>query len=166
MAGMLRKMKARAERLLLNDHGIFRHLKRDHARLSTQLDELVKLGEHDPRRLARFRSLRRALLAHERAETMVLYPALRDRDETRPMASAIQREHDHIDRLVEEVTRASSYPEWSACLDELRRTVAQHFRDEEEELFPRAQAVLDDDQAEGLARSFEHERDAFAQMFG
>jgi hemerythrin superfamily protein len=165
MAGMLRKMKARAERLLLHEHGIFLRLKREHARLSAQLDELVKLGEDDPRRARRFAELRRALLAHERAEGMVLYPALRDHEETRPMAAAIQREHDHIDRLVEDVVRAPGFPEWSVCLDELRRTVAQHFRDEEEELFSRAHAVLNDEQAEGLAQSFEHERDAFARMF-
>jgi hemerythrin superfamily protein len=90
--------------------------------------------------------LTHALDKHAHQEEMVVYPALREANETAD-ADHLESEHGYIKTFIYELNEMG--PEasnWLEKVREFRALVAEHAHMEEEEVFPRFKQAMDDDQ--------------------
>jgi hemerythrin superfamily protein len=134
--------------------GVFRTLARQHAQASA----LCKRLEYDPsERADRWPTIRRELLAHERAEMQVVYPALRGNPETADLAIQHAAEAHDLEQLIDQLDRLADDPDehrWNTLFRELVQSVGAHATREEEEIFPQAQGVLSRAEIEALDQRF------------
>lgn len=135
--------------------GVFRHLEKEHGEVSALLMRLKASHDPDTRREL-FPTIRRELLAHEKAEIAEVYPVLR----SHPKTAAIADEHDQdsksLETAIEMLTKtAVDSPNWQNQLEALIELVQQHVKDEESEYFPTAQSIFKD-RANELLERFEH----------
>lgn len=90
--------------------------------------------------------LTHALDKHAHEEEMVVYPALREANEIGD-ADHLESEHGYIKTFIYELNEmGADAPNWLEKVREFRDTVKQHAHMEEEEVFPRFKAELDDEQ--------------------
>jgi hemerythrin superfamily protein len=90
--------------------------------------------------------LTHALDKHSHEEEMVVYPALREANIAHD-ADALEAEHGYIKTYIYELEKMGpSGPNWLEKVREFRDLVAKHARMEEEEVFPRFKAEMDDQQ--------------------
>ena len=83
---------------------------------------------------------------HSHAEEMVVYPALREANETGD-ADALESEHGYIKTFIYELNQMGpDAPNWLEKVGEFRTFVSEHAHMEEEEVFPRFKKDLDDEQ--------------------
>ena len=90
--------------------------------------------------------LTHALDKHAHQEEMVVYPALREANETTD-ADTLEGEHGYIKTYIYELNEAGpDSPTWLEKVREFRGLVARHAHMEEEEVFPRFKQDLDEEQ--------------------
>ena len=128
--------------------------KRDHQDLDTLLDELLATaGEEQQGVLNR---VCRLAFAHAFAEEAVLWPAIRRAlPDGEQLTLVVEQEHQEINELVvrlEEIPLDD--PERGPVVTRVVDLLRQDVRDEEDELFPRLRASLDDAQLRRLGRKW------------
>jgi hemerythrin-like domain-containing protein len=135
---------------------IYTLLRRDHNELKPMLAELAQ-GRREP-----FERLAAKLKVHSEAEEKTFYKSLEDRAETKALVAEGYREHQEADRLSQELMTAKggSGPDFTAIAQELRESMEHHIREEEQELFPRARAILSEEEAGCLGERFEESKHA------
>ena len=90
--------------------------------------------------------LTHALDKHAHQEEMVVYPALREANETTD-ADTLEGEHGYIKTYIYELNEAGpDSPTWLEKVREFRALVARHAHMAEEEVFPRFKQDLDEEQ--------------------
>ena len=90
--------------------------------------------------------LTHALDKHAHQEEMVVYPALRDANETTD-ADQLEGEHGYIKTYINELNEAGpDSPTWLDKVREFRALVSRHAHMEEEEVFPRFKQELSEEQ--------------------
>ena len=90
--------------------------------------------------------LTHALDKHAHQEEMVVYPALREANETTD-ADTLEGEHGYIKTYIYELNEAGpDSPTWLEKVREFRALVSRHAHMEEEEVFPRFKQDLDAEQ--------------------
>lgn len=138
VAGGAKATKATLEGLT----GVFRHLEQEHGEVSALLMRLK--GSHDPDvRRELFPTVRKALLAHERAEIAEVYPVLRSHPQTAGLADEHDRNAKSLDTAINTLTNiAVDSPRWPDALDALMTLVKAHVHHEENEIFPLAQRIF------------------------
>ena len=156
--GVMKGAKASVEGL----GGVFRHLVQEHGEASALLMRL-KLTSDTKVREEIWRMVRRELLLHEEAEMRVVYPALRESEETRAMSLEHDRDAQDMQQAIAELDEiGTSSPQWQPALERLIQMVQEHVRDEEEEYFPIADRVFAD--SSELLKRFEEARTAAARQ--
>lgn len=132
--------------------GVFRHLEKEHGEVSALLLRLKSTSDPGTRREL-FPTIRRELLAHERAELAELYPVLRSNPQTEAMAKEHDADAESLESAIEALTAvAVDSSNWTAALDTLIERVQHHVHEEEREYFPVAQRVFKDRANELLER--------------
>jgi hemerythrin superfamily protein len=132
--------------------GVFRHLEKEHGEVSALLMRLKSSSDPDVRREL-FPTIRRQLLAHERAEVAELYPALKSNPQTEAMATEHDSDANGLESAIEALTAvAVDSPNWPAALETLVERVHHHVSLEESDYFPKAQRVFKDRANELLER--------------
>jgi hemerythrin superfamily protein len=99
----------------------------------------------------------RLVFSHAFAEEAVLWPALRralpDGEE---LTLEVEREHQEINEIISAVDRSRpGDPGRDALIERALALLEEDVRDEEDELFPRLQAVLDAQELQRLGRAWE-----------
>jgi hemerythrin superfamily protein len=90
--------------------------------------------------------LTHALDKHSHQEEMVVYPALREANE-KAEADQLEGEHGYIKTFIYELNEmGADGPNWLEKVREFRQLVSSHAHMEEEEVFPRFKAELDEEQ--------------------
>lgn len=90
--------------------------------------------------------LTHALDKHAHAEEMVVYPALREANEMSD-ADNFETEHGYIKTFIYELNEiGADAPNWLEKVREFRTLVSEHAHMEEEEVFPRFKAEMDEEQ--------------------
>jgi len=90
--------------------------------------------------------LTHALDKHAHQEEMVVYPALREANETAD-ADHLESEHGYIKTFIFELNEMGpDAPNWLEKVREFRQLVSEHAHMEEEEVFPRFKQDMDDEQ--------------------
>jgi iron-sulfur cluster repair protein YtfE (RIC family) len=94
-----------------------------------------------------FSRLNAELDLHARIEEQILYPALKDIEETRDITNEAVEEHRIVKRLLKELDVAQKGTEkWTAKLTVLKESVEHHVEEEEGEMFKKANKAMGKEQ--------------------
>jgi len=148
-----------------SNQNIYDILKTEHNKTK---DLLSKLGDSkDPQKSSQLMAeLRTALVPHMKAEERTFYPALEKSDRTRSLALQAEKEHKAAEKILNEMAQMKGNdPAWQARYNMLNQSVRNHIRNEEGPLFIAAKKVLNEQQAQQIARQYINvERQVASQM--
>ena len=135
--------------------GVFMHLMEEHGKVGA-LIKRVSMSSDVAVRAKLFPTIRSELMAHEKGELKVVYPALAEFPETAAIASAHAHHASEIEAAIAELDALSfSSPSWPPAFERLAKLVDQHVEQEESNYFPKGQQVLGEDRAKRLLAAFE-----------
>jgi hemerythrin superfamily protein len=136
---------------------IFSLLHKEH-NVTKQLFEKIKVAS--PAQGALFSELAEDLSLHMEGEEHLFYPRLRDTVEAKDETMEAYDEHNEAKGILKEINNIPfGNKEWMAKLDELRRSVEHHVDEEERRLFDKARRLIDKEESERMARTFQAERE-------
>jgi hemerythrin superfamily protein len=135
-AGAMKGAEARMHGLV----GVFRVLSEQHG----EVGALLKRVKRDPaKRGELWPKIRQELVSHEQAELREIYPVLRGHDQTRALAERHETEASQLSALIDRIQGSPmASADWGALFDQLVDQVEQHVKEEEGQIFPRAQDVI------------------------
>ncbi len=133
---------------------IFSLLKEDHQQVATLLTQLK--NTHDPvRRSHLFDDVRGALDVHASAEEDAIYPRLESEMTTEDLALNAEEDHDEIRACLEILENLDPEEEnWEPAVRALERTVLDHVKEEETEVFAALKADFDEGERRQMKRDF------------
>ena len=136
----------------------FNLLKTDHRKVAELFDELE--SANGKAKLQVFEQIKTELELHTHIEETIFYPALEEPEETHDLTLEAYEEHDVVKKLLKELSRAkTANDEWEAQAKVLRENVEHHVEEEENELFPKAEAALGEEQIEVLGEQMAAEKE-------
>lgn len=98
-----------------------------------------------------FIEINTALDKHAEIEEMILYPALEKQEKTRPLTLKSEQEHAVVKQLLSELAAEDqTAEEWTAKMKVLIENVEHHIEEEENELFPKAEQALSEEELQSL----------------
>ena len=135
----------------------FSLLKADHQKVAQLFEQLESANGQGKLRV--FEQIKTELELHTHIEEKVFYPALEEPEETHDLTLEAYEEHDVVKKLLQELGRArTANEEWEAKAKVLQENVEHHVEEEENELFPKAEAALGDEEIEQLGARMETEK--------
>lgn len=135
----------------------FELLKADHRKVEQLFTQLESAS--GKRKLQVFGQIKSELELHTRIEEKVFYPALEEPEETHDLALEAYEEHAVVKDLLKQLGRAkSANDEWEAQAKVLQENVEHHVEEEENELFPKAESALGEEELEELGQRMEAEK--------
>lgn len=154
--GGIKAAKATVEGLT----GVFRHLAQEHGEVTALLLR-VKTSSDPKVRIELFPTIRKELLSHEHGELEVVYPAMEPHDELKPMVAQHRQEAAQLEKMLEQLVALDYQDEaWMTTFSSMVDIIQRHTQEEENQIFPAAQKVLGDDEAEALLPRFEAAKNA------
>ncbi len=143
--------------------GVFLHLAAEHGEVTSLMKRVSKSTDAQVRR-EHWPQIRAELVSHEQAETSEVYPSFASFDSTREIVDIHQQEANQLEKAIAAVDAADfAGAAWGAAFERLFALVQQHATEEEEDFFPKAQAVLTEDQSKVLLERFEATKKAVKQ---
>ena len=139
---------------------IFELLKQDHEKVAGIFEQLEPTTERaEKTREELFARLKTELDLHAYLEETILYPPLKQIDETREIALEAVEEHRVVKQFLKELDAMPVTSEqWTAKLTVLKENVEHHVEEEEKEMFKQARAALTREQIDNLTAKFESEK--------
>lgn len=122
-------------------------LKKDHDEIQKITEQMLATDETQTwKRSMLLMKLAHKLDKHSYEEETVIYPALRDDNDTAD-ADRLDTEHGHVKTLIFELKQMDSDSAgWLEKVRKLRDSLAEHIRMEEEQILPKLKRDLDEDQ--------------------
>lgn len=132
----------------------FALLIKDHEKVKGIIEELMASSASAKRRRQELlHTLKEELQFHEKLEEDVVYPVLEHKKATHDLALEAYQEHHVVDVLLEELDGMEFKDEaWKAKLTVLQENLLHHIDEEEQELFPKAQKNLSQNQLDQIER--------------
>jgi hemerythrin superfamily protein len=140
--------------LLKEDHREAEELIERLEGFDTELDEAVSgIGEM-PQDI--FNQLKKALTLHTQAEEQIIYPAMKQFQETADLIPEAIEEHQQVDQILDEMALLSvTDDEFQDKLEELKENLFHHIEEEEDELFPKAEELCGEKRLEEMGRQMQ-----------
>jgi hemerythrin superfamily protein len=134
--------------------GVFRKLSQEHGEVTALLIRVKKSTDVEVRRHL-FPDIRKELLAHEKGEAQVVYPAFRRYPELVQIADAHQKEADEMEQVIRELSSTDcADAAWGRMFDRLVDLVTHHADQEENEYFPKAARIMGDGEPDVLEKQY------------
>ena len=135
----------------------FELLKQDHEKVAGIFEKLEPTTERGVKtREELFTQLKQELDVHTRIEETILYPVLKEAQETEDITLEAYEEHNVVKQLLSELDEMPKDDEtWGAKLKVLQENVEHHVEEEEGEMFKKARKVLSEEQIEELGTRME-----------
>jgi iron-sulfur cluster repair protein YtfE (RIC family) len=135
----------------------FELLKKDHEKVSGIFEKLEPTTERGVKtREELFAQLKQELEIHSKIEEQILYPVLKQAEETHDITLEAYEEHNVVKTLLAELEALPKDDEtWEAKLTVLKENVEHHVEEEEGEMFKKARKVLSSEQIEDLGTRLE-----------
>lgn len=145
---------------------LYEMLHRDHEKVKDLFTRLERVVEpDDSHRELLFASLYRELDIHSQAEEKFFYSQLKGEEETRELVLESLDEHRDVKKLLDALASMDKgTAEWTAKLRTLRENVERHVEEEENELFPRARKLIEEDEAAGIAEDIESFKEEHTEL--
>ncbi len=133
-------------------------LKKQHREVEAMFKELEKAKSAGPRRKL-FEKVADALAVHATIEERHFYPAVKKKQTEDMLLEAVE-EHLEVKRVIADLLDLdASDPVFMAKVSVLKEDVQHHVEEEEGELFPKVQKLLDDDELEAIATAMQETAD-------
>jgi hemerythrin-like domain-containing protein len=141
---------------------VYQLLKQDHEKAKQLFDKLGNTSDGAEKTRERlFAQLKQELELHAEVEEKHFYPALRNNKETKDLVAEALEEHKEMKMALKDLDAAEKTDDsWAKKLAELKANVEHHVEEEETELFPLAQKVLDSTKAEEITQAVQKEKAA------
>jgi hemerythrin-like domain-containing protein len=142
---------------------ILSHIRADHREIKELFGQIEKTTERAVKtRDKLYAKLREEISLHTRAEENVVYPRLKQHNETEDLGYESVEEHGVVSRLLTQIdgTPAES-KEWTALICVLQETIEKHIRDEESEMFTKMRKVFKADELKEMGEQFERAKMGF-----
>ena len=137
----------------------FQLLKEDHRKVD-QLFQQLESARGSAAKLRVFEQIKTELELHTHIEEKIFYPALEEPKETHELTLEAYEEHDVVKKLLRELSRSKSADEdWESQAKVLQENVEHHVEEEENELFPKADAALSEEEVEELGERMAMEKE-------
>lgn len=134
---------------------IYDALRQDHKTVKTLLSELVSLKEDSPRRGELVQKIAAELIPHARAEEAVFYNSLRSVPVFNEDAWHGYKEHMQAETLLRALQVAEKFDAgFLTIAKKLQEALEHHISEEEGELFPLAEGVINEQEATQMERAF------------
>src|SRR5215813_11156967 len=136
-------------------------LAKDHRAVDQLFDQIEKTDNREANRRGQlYRKLRNELELHTELEEELFYPALKEHNDTKALASEALEEHSEVKQMLNEIDNLSAEDDqWSEMINELKMAVQHHMREEEHQLFPAARVRLDEARISELGRKIQEMRE-------
>ena len=135
----------------------FELLKADHEKVAQLFERLESAS--GKAKLGVFDQIKTELELHTQIEEKIFYPALEKPAETHELTMEAYEEHATVKTLLKELSGArTADEEWEARARELQENVEHHVDEEENELFPKADQALSEEEIEELGQRMEAEK--------
>ena len=127
-------------------------LRSDHKEVKKMLSDLEDTTERaEKTRTEGLASLKHELTIHETIEEEIFYPALKEHEKTKDLTLEAYEEHHVVDTIMAELEGVQPSDEtWMAKFAVMKENLEHHITEEEDELFPKTEQVLDNDELEQL----------------
>jgi hemerythrin superfamily protein len=144
--------------------GVFLHLAEEHGEVGALMKRVSKSS--DPKERGElYPQIRSELLSHERGELAEVYPKLSEHVATRNIAAAHNVEAQQLEQAIHQVDQLDfASPEWGPAFEHLFQMVQQHVAEEENDFFPKAQAVLGEGESKAMLDRYETAKKAAKQQ--
>jgi iron-sulfur cluster repair protein YtfE (RIC family) len=135
-------------------------IKTDHDKMKDLLEEALDTDQ--PReRVDLLHQIRSELMAHERMEEDIFYPALREYAKAKEIVLEGYEEHHVIDMILDELLDVPEESEqWKAKLKVLQENIEHHIEEEEGEMFKKAKQAFEKEQLEELGQKMQATKQA------
>ncbi len=144
---------------------IFTVLKSDHDLHREMLEKIGKTSGDSEERRELFEAFRVEVTAHAAAEEESLYAEMLADPELREDGRHSVAEHKEIDDMLGELQETDmASGAWLAKFKEMRHRYEHHIEEEEEEMFPAAEAHFDDAKAEKLGAKYDRRKPAELEL--
>jgi hemerythrin superfamily protein len=144
--GAMKSVKATFEGLT----GVFKQLTHEHGEVTALLLR-VKMSSDPKVRRELFPKIRTELMAHERGELEVVYPAFLRYPELESIARHHQAEAGELEQLLAQLgTFTYDDQDWVITFNKLVERVSHHAKEEENTFFPAAQRIFGREETERL----------------
>ena len=131
-------------------------LKQDHREAMGLIERLESINEGSGAGGSKeelFGKLKNALKLHTKLEEQIFYPALENFDETRDLIKESYKEHREVDQLLAEMNPTAG--DFADKLSELRGDIEHHVKEEEGEMFPKAEQLLGQSRLREMGRQMD-----------
>jgi len=141
----------------------FASLKADHQKVATLFSQ-AENAQTDKQKQQLFEQIRTELETHTEIEETVLYPALQEYEELEEYVREAFEEHRQVKTLLQEIGRLTDGSEkFDAKLKVMKENVEHHVEEEENDLFPKAQQILSQDELAELEQEMEAARKSLSK---
>jgi iron-sulfur cluster repair protein YtfE (RIC family) len=135
---------------------LFQLIRQDHLKAKRLFERLAETSGGTQSRPRLFAELKHELELHTEVEERYFYPALQKHDEARDLIEEALEEHGDVKEALEALDQADKESDsWTDQLEELQEDVEHHVEEEETEIFPLAQKLLDPAQLNMIAGEIE-----------
>ena len=123
---------------------LFQLIRLDHQKAKRLFERLAETAGGTQSRPRLFAELKHELELHAAVEEKYFYPALQGHEEARDLIQEALEEHGDVKEALVALDHGDNESDdWADRLDELREDVEHHVEEEENEIFPLAQKLLD-----------------------
>jgi hypothetical protein len=123
---------------------------KDHRELKEMLEQVEK-EESGRAREQLLDTIRTELVAHERMEEEVFYPALKGHKNAKDIVLEGYEEHHVVDVILDELMDVPPDTDlWKAKMKVLKENIEHHIKEEEGEMFKKARAVFEREELTAL----------------
>lgn len=100
--------------------------------------------------------LRQALLTHAHIEEQYFYPELERFDELKEMLKEARQEHKQVEKELQQISTTSlENGQWQSMITKMHQDVEHHVREEEGEMFPKVQRLLESEKLNQIGQKLE-----------
>ena len=144
--------------------GVFLHLAEEHGEVGALMKRLSNTSDPQVRR-EHFPHIRAELLSHEKGELVEVYGVLANFEQLRGVVLKHNDDAHALEKAVADVDAIDfASEEWSTSFARLVALVQAHVEEEENELFPRAQEVIDEAESKQILERYEAAKESVKRL--
>jgi len=143
--------------------GVFLHLAEEHGEVAALMKRVSKTDDARVRR-EHFPHIRAELLSHEKGELAEVYGVLANYEQMRSTVLAHNEQAHALEKAIADVDAQDfASDQWGASFARLFELVQAHVDEEENDFFPQAQDVIDEDESKQILQRYEAAKKAIRQ---
>jgi hemerythrin-like domain-containing protein len=146
---------------------IFEQLEEEHYQLRDLMRRVAKTSNDNPKkRMELFEQLKEDYLAHSKGEDETFYSELEDHEQIYELIEDSREDHAIAEDLIRKLSRLDyTDQQWMVLFKSLRESIDDHIEREEDEVFPQARDIMDDESADSMGDQFTESEKRFRSEY-